>query len=321
MRLAKVAAASVSPTVGAVASNVSRLITFAKEMAAADVTIAGFPEQVVGGYPPEDLVQWRSFLDSQRRELERFARETEDANTVFVLGLAVAVGGQLFNTAAVVHRGAVLGFVPKEKLPTYNVFYEARTFSHGGSKLALDARGVPLGDYIFQFDFGHVAVEVCEDAWSPDGPMRRRCYSGAELVINVSSSPYRTGVGATRREMLATRSSDNQTVLIYANAVGAQDGLIFDGGSLVFQNGRLVLDAPRFREGWASAVVDLDRTSRLRMENTTWRTDCEAFRLQRLDVPVIRCEGETADRSRLAYSASTHATKRSTICSKRLPSA
>ena len=303
MRLAKVAAASVSPTVGAVTSNVSRLITLAREMAEADVTIAGFPEQVVGGYPPEDLVQWRSFLASQRRELERFARETEDARTVYVLGLAVAVGGQLFNTAAMVHRGQILGFVPKEKLPTYNVFYEARTFSHGGAKLALDADGVPLGDYIFQFDFGQVAIEVCEDAWSPDGPMRRRCYSGAELVVNVSSSPYRTGVGATRREMLATRSSDNQAVLIYANAVGAQDGLIFDGGGLVFQNGRRLLDAPRFREGWASAIVDLDRTSRLRMENTTWRTDCEAFRLQRLDVPVLRCSAETADRSLLAYPA------------------
>jgi NAD+ synthase (glutamine-hydrolysing) len=303
MRLAKVAAASVSPTVGAVSSNVSRLITFAREMAEADVTIAGFPEQVVGGYPPEDLVQWRSFLDSQRLALERFARETEDAKTVYVLGLAVAVGGQLFNSAAIVHRGQLLGFVPKEKLPTYNVFYEARTFSHGGAKLALDAAGVPLGDYIFKFDFGHVAIEVCEDAWSPDGPMRRRCYSGAELVVNVSSSPYRSGVGATRREMLATRSSDNQTVLIYANAVGAQDGLIFDGGGLVFQNGRLVLDAPRFCEGWGSAVVDLDRTSRLRMENTTWRTDCEAFRLQRLDVPVISCDAATADRTRLAYPA------------------
>jgi NAD+ synthase (glutamine-hydrolysing) len=303
MRLAKVAVASVSPTVGAVASNVSRLVAFAREMAEADVTIAGFPEQVVGGYPPEDLVQWRSFLASQRRELERFARETEEARTVFVLGLAAAVGGQLFNTAAIVHRGQVLGFVPKEKLPTYNVFYEARTFSHGGARLALDAGGVPLGDYIFEFDFGQVAIEVCEDAWSPDGPMRRRCYSGAELVVNVSSSPYRSGVGATRREMLATRSSDNQTVLIYANAVGAQDGLIFDGGGLVFQNGRRLLDAPRFREGWAAAVVDLDRTSRLRMENTTWRTDCEAFRLQRLDVPVIRGDGATADRTQLAYPA------------------
>ncbi len=301
MRLAKVAAASISPTVGAVSSNVSRLIAVAREMGEADVSIAAFPEQAVGGYPPEDLVQWRGFLDAQRRELDRFARETRDLPTVYVVGLAVAVGGQLFNSAAIVHRGRVLGFVPKEKLPTYNVFYEARTFSHGGAKLALDAEGVALGDYIFRFDFGLVAIEVCEDAWSPDGPMRRRCYSGAELVVNVSSSPFRSGVGATRREMLATRSSDNQTVLIYANAVGAQDGLIFDGGGLVFQNGRLLLDAPRFREGWASAVVDLDRTSRLRMENTTWRTDCEDFRLQRLDVPVITCPGPTADRSRLAY--------------------
>jgi NAD+ synthase (glutamine-hydrolysing) len=303
MRLAKVAAASVSPTVGAVSSNTARLISIAREMADADVTIAGFPEQVIGGYPPEDLVQWRGFLDGQRRELERFARETADSPTVYVLGLAVAVGGQLFNSAAILHRGEVLGLVPKEKLPTYNVFYEARTFSHGGAKLALDANGIPLGDYIFGFDFGIVAIEVCEDAWSPDGPMRRRCYSGAELVVNVSSSPFRSGVGATRHEMLATRSSDNQTVLIYANAVGAQDGLIFDGGALVFQNGRLVLDAPRFREGWAAAVVDLDRTSRLRMENTTWRTDCEAFRLQRLDVPVIHRAGSTADRTRLSYPA------------------
>ena len=303
MRLAKVGVASVSPTVGAVISNVSRMIDVAREMADADVTIGAFHEQAIGGYPPEDLVQWRGFLDGQRRELDRFAQETADAPTVYVLGLAVAVGGQLFNAAAIVHRGAILGFVPKEKLPTYNVFYEARTFSHGGPKLTLDANGVPLGDYIFKFDFGLVAIEVCEDAWSPDGPMRRRCYSGAELVVNVSSSPYRVGVEEMRREMLATRASDNQTVLIYANAVGAQDGLIFDGGGLVLQNGRLLLAAPRFREGWESVVVDLDRTSRLRMENTTWRTDCEDFLLHRLDVPVITCAGTTADRSRLAYPA------------------
>ena len=303
MRLAKVAVASLNPTVAAVRSNVARLTTVAREMADADVTIGAFSEQVIGGYPPEDLVQWRGFLDGQRRELERFAHDTADVPTVFVLGLAVAVGGQLFNAATIVHHGRVLGFVPKEKLPTYNVFYEARTFSHGGPKLALDADGVPLGDYIFRFDFGLVAIEVCEDAWSPDGPMRRRCYSGAEIVVNVSASPYRMGVDETRREMLATRAADNQTVLIYANAVGGQDGLIYDGGGLVFQNGRLLLDAPRFREGWIAAVVDLDRTSRLRMENTTWRTDCEDFRLQRLDVPVLRGDGPTADRSRLVYPA------------------
>lgn len=303
MRLAKLAVASVSPTVGAVQANVSRVIAIAREMAAGEVTLGAFPEQVVGGYPPEDLVQWRGFLDGQRRALERFTRETHDAPTVFVLGVAVAVGGQPFNCAAIVHRGELLGLVPKEKLPTYNVFYEARTFSRGGAGLEMELDGIPLGDYIFGFDIGTIAIEVCEDAWSPDGPMRRRCYSGAEIVVNVSSSPYRVGIDATRREMLATRAADNQTVLMYANTVGGQDGLIFDGGGLIFQSGRLVLDAPRFREGWWAGVVDLDRTRRLRMENTTWRTDCEAFRLERDHVPTLMAAGRTADPARLTYPA------------------
>ena len=110
--------------------------------------------------------------------------------------------------------------------------------------------------------------------------MRRRCYSGSEIVVNVSSSPYRMGIDSTRREMLATRAADNQVVLLYANAVGGQDGLIYDGGGFIFQNGRLVLEAPRFAEGWWSSVVDLDRTRRLRIENTTFRSDCESFRLE-----------------------------------------
>src|SRR3954469_6268605 len=97
MRLAKLAIASVSPTVGAVRSNVNRLIAVAKEMAEANVTIGAFPEQAIGGYPPEDLVQWPGFLIGQRRELERFAHETKDANTVYVVGLAVSAGGQIFN--------------------------------------------------------------------------------------------------------------------------------------------------------------------------------------------------------------------------------
>jgi len=303
MRLAKLAVASLSPTVGAVRSNVSQLVAVAHEMAAANVTIGAFPEQVVGGYPPEDLVQWPGFLAGQRAELDRFARETAGTPTVFVVGLAVSVAGQLFNAAAVVHRGRIVGLVPKEKLPTYNVFYEARTFSRGGPGLALDAGGVPLGDYRFTFDFGDVAVEVCEDAWSPDGPMRRRCYSGSEIVVNLSSSPYRMGIDSTRREMLATRAADNQAVLLYANAVGGQDGLIYDGGGFIFQNGRLVLEAPRFTEGWWSSVVDLDRTRRLRIENTTFRSDCETFRLEGRTVPAIAVAGGTADSSSLTYPA------------------
>jgi NAD+ synthase (glutamine-hydrolysing) len=301
MRLIKIGVASVSTTVGAVRSNAARVLALARTMGEDDVTVACFPEQVLGGYPPEDLIQWRAFVAAQRRALADFAAGTADLGTVFVLGLAVPVGGQLFNAAAVVHGGDILGFVPKEELPTYNVFYERRTFSRGAPGLALDADGVPLGDRIFAFDFGTLAVEVCEDGWSPDGPMRRRCYSGAEVVVNISASPYRVGVVSTRREMVATRSADNQAALAYANLVGGQDALIFDGGGFVFQNGRLLLEAPRFREGYAACVLDLDRTRRLRQENTTWRSDCESF--QRMEPRVAGIEGRapTADRSRLAY--------------------
>ncbi|MEJ7735456.1 MAG: nitrilase-related carbon-nitrogen hydrolase [Polyangiaceae bacterium] len=303
MRLVKIGIVNVDATVGAVRSNVDRCLELAHAVAADRVTIAVFPEQVIGGYVAEDLVQWRAFVEAQRRELGRFAEQTRDLATVFTLGLVVGVGGDLFNAAALVHRGEVLGFVPKEKLPTYNVFYEARTFSRGVPHLALDAGGVFLGDAVFRFDFGIVGLEVCEDIWSPDGPMRRRCYSGAELMLNLSSSPFRAGVTGTRREMIATRASDNQTTIAYANMIGANDGLVFDGGGYINQNGRPVLDAPRFREGWSAAVVDLDRTTRSRREASTWRSDLEQYRYDNEAVREIACARPTADRADLPYPA------------------
>ncbi len=301
MRLVKIGVASVNATVGAVRSNVDRCLELGRAMAAEQVTVALFPEQVVGGYPAEDLIQWGGFVASQRRELERFSRETQGLATVFALGLTVGVGGHLFNAAALVHRGRIALFCAKEKLPTYNIFYEERTLSRGVPYMDLDADGIPLRDAIVAFDFGTLALELCEDQWSPDGPMRRRCYSGAELVLNLSASPFRAGVTATRREMIATRAADNQATIAYANLVGGNDGLVFDGGGHVNQNGRPMLDAPRFREGFAAAVVDLDRTARCRRETSTWRRDCEAFRSTERTVPLIRISTPTADRSELRY--------------------
>ena len=107
----------------------------------------------------------------------------------------------------------------------------------------------------------------------------------------------------TRREMLATRAVDNQTTIAYANLVGANDGLVFDGGGIVNQNGRPVLDSARFREGFEAVTVDLDRTTRCRREASTWRTDLEAYRSAGPTVPSIRIETKSRDRSRLRYPA------------------
>ncbi|RJS18329.1 NAD(+) synthase [Corallococcus sp. H22C18031201] len=297
MRLVKIGIASVNTTVGAFAQNVDRALALARRMADEQVTVGVFQEQLISGYPAEDLVQWQGFMDHQWPELERFARETAALPMAFVLGVGVAHQGVRLNCAAVVAGGKVLGLVPKEKLPTYNIFYEGRTYGRGQPGMAEVHRGIPLGDYVFRFDFGVLAPEVCEDIWSADGPMRRRTYSGGELVVNISASPFRIGYVETRRELIATRASDHQCTIAYANAVGSNDGLIFDGGGFLNQNGRHVLETPRFQEGFAAAVVDLDRTVRLRAEATTWRVDREAWSASgKAPVPTVDCTGAVRSR-------------------------
>jgi len=171
MRLIRIALASVNATVGATVANVDRALRLVRVAADDGATIVAFPEQVVGGYPAEDLVQWRGFVDAQWRELERFAMETAELGVVCALGVTVASGHSLYNAAALVHAGRIHGLVPKEKLPLYNVFYEARTLTRGVPGMVSEVRGVPFGDLVFDLDFGTVALEVCEDLWSPDGPM------------------------------------------------------------------------------------------------------------------------------------------------------
>src|SRR5438067_9214623 len=131
MRLLRVAIANVNTTVGAVRSNVDRALRIAREAAADGASVIALPEQCIGGYAQEDLVQWRRFVDAQRSELDRFARETASLGAAFVIGVTIARGSHLYNCAALVHAGKVRGLVPKEKLPLYNVFYESRTLARG----------------------------------------------------------------------------------------------------------------------------------------------------------------------------------------------
>src|SRR5581483_11771079 len=305
MNLVRIALANIDATVGAMRSNADRVIAHARRAAADAATVVVFPEQVVGGYPPEDLVQWSRFVAAEWAELERIAKETAALPSLLAIGLAVARGPGVYNCAALVHRGKILGVVPKEKLPTYNVFYEGRTLAHGAAGLTDEVHGVPFGDLVFDADFGTLALEVCEDIWSPDGPMRRRAYAGALLTLNLSASPFRVGVNETRREMISTRAADNQIAIAYANLVGANDGLIFDGGGFVAQNGRLVHSAPRFVEGISAVTLDLDRTRRLRLENTTWRDDQQAWEQSAAKPARVRLAGAT-ERAGLRYPAPAH---------------
>ena len=117
---------------------------------------------------------------------------------------------------------------------------------------------MPFGDLIFDVGFGRFAVEVCEDIWSNGGPIGRRVRSGAGLVVNVSASPFRLGIKEKRKALLAERSATHGCTIVYANAVGANDSLVFDGGGYVYQNGQPVFEAPRWREGCVVVGIDLD---------------------------------------------------------------
>ncbi len=290
MRLIKIGLARIDTTVGAFNSNSEKAYVAAKEMARMRCTIGCLPEQVISGYPPEDLVQWNDFVQAQWIQLKFFAQMTQDCPTVFVLGVTVARNGCLYNVAAVVHAGKILALIPKEKLPTYGVFYEDRTFSRGVPGEVDEVNGVPFGDLILDFMFGTVAFEVCEDGWSPDGPARRRAYSGAELIINISASPFRSGIQETRREMVSTRAADNLATYVYVSQVGGNDSLVFDGASFVNQGGRMLFEGRRWQEGIDCVVVDLDRTDRQRKESTTWRKDCAEYLAQHESVKILVCD-------------------------------
>src|SRR5688572_10826662 len=136
MRLVRVALANVDTTVGAIDANLRRALALVPAAAEEKASLLLFPEQLFSGYPPEDLVQWRGFVEQQRRALDEFARATADRSCAIVVGVTIARMGGVYNCAALVHRGRVWGLVPKEKLPTYNVFYEGRTLSRGAPGLA-----------------------------------------------------------------------------------------------------------------------------------------------------------------------------------------
>lgn len=279
MKLIQLGLGNVNPTVGAFEANTNRILKLARRAAEQNCQVFATGENGISGYPCEDRIQWDDFVAKQGKQLMRLCDELNKfstSNMVTIVGLTVKLDGHLYNVAAVIADGTLVGLVPKENLPDYSVFYEGRTVTPG--EIGMNAEWstgrqttVPIGDLIFEFHFGKMAVEVCEDIWCADGPMVRRTYAGANLVVNISASPYRIGVRDTRKEMINTRASDNNAVVAYVNLVGAQDSLIFDGGAYVSACGSLVHESLYCVENLETCIVDLDRAARMRRQNTTWR--------------------------------------------------
>lgn len=250
----RVAGAQANMTVGDIVGN-SRIIGEAierAEEAGADVLL--LPELAVSGYPPEDLVLRRGFVEQNRRAVEELAKRTEHTAVVvgFVdfasgrpRGAIDAVTRETANAAAVLRDGRVEGVYHKVMLPNYGVFDEDRYFAVGTEP----AR-------VWELAGRSVGVSICEDIWVSDGPPSQQAAQGAEVLLNINASPFHRGKAGSREEMLATRARETGSSLVYLNLVGGQDELVFDGASLVLDaHGEVLHRSPQFEEDFF--VVDV----------------------------------------------------------------
>jgi len=239
----RVAAAQINTVVGDLEGNARRIADAYDAAVAAECDLVVFPELTVTGYPPEDLLLRPAFVAQAAEEVAKLAARTGDC--VAVIGFPEP-GRELANAAAVCAHGRVYGTYRKQLLPNYAVFDEQRYFA---------PRTAP--SELFVVGGVRVGVSICEDAWSPTGPLLEQAAGGAELLVNLNASPYYAHRLREREAMLATRAADAGTPIVYTNLVGGQDELVFDGASLVFgADGRLLARARQFDDDLL--VVDLD---------------------------------------------------------------
>ena len=265
---ARVAAAVPTMRVSDVDRNVEHSLELLRRAHDERVAVVVFPELGLTGYSAQDLFHQQALLDAAVSGLDRLRAATVDAMPLAVVGLPLRVGHQLFNTAVALHRGRVLGVVPKSYLPNYREFYEARHFSAARETTAtvIDLFGepVPFGtDLLFaagDVDDLVVGIEICEDLWAPIPPSTRLALAGATVVVNPSGSNITVGKDDYRRELCGTHSAQTISAYVYA-AAGAGESttdLVWDGHALVVENGTLLAESERFAVDAQLVVVDVD---------------------------------------------------------------
>jgi NAD+ synthase (glutamine-hydrolysing) len=241
----RLALAQINTTVGDLEGNRALILDRLDEARAADADLVLFPELAVTGYPAEDLLLRPGFVRAAHLSLEQIAAATR--------GISALVGtphfdGDLFNACAVCADGEVQAYYRKRFLPNYGVFDEERYFAAGRDLVMLR-----LGEAL-------VGVTICEDMWQPGPPATDLALAGAQLLVNLSASPFHVRKDREREEMFQQRARDTSSFVAFVNAVGGQDELIFDGHSCVLDDeGEVLARAPGFEE--ALLVVDVDPTA------------------------------------------------------------
>ena len=259
MRQLRVGMAQINTTVGDFAGNTQKIIKAIAEAKSLGVDLLTFPELAVCGYPPEDLLLKPKFIAENLKALGRVREGSA--------GLAVVVGfvdaaEDIYNAAAVIYDGSLVDVYRKIYLPNYGVFDENRYFRAGSECPVYVINGVRTG------------VNICEDIWYEAGPATVQAYAGAEVIVNISASPYHSGKGDYRERMLATRAADNVAIVVHCNLVGGQDELVFDGNSMALdEQGRLLARGKQFEEDLLVVDLDIEAVLRSRLRDSRLRKE------------------------------------------------
>jgi NAD+ synthase (glutamine-hydrolysing) len=259
MSTIRIALAQINPTVGDFAGNTAKIISSIERARAIGADIIAVPELSLPGYPPEDLLLKPQFIAANLKALDQIIAAS--TGIVSIVGF-IDKTSDIHNAAAVICDGRLKGVYHKNFLPNYGVFDEYRYFDAGQS--------AP----IFAYGDALIGMNICEDIWYPGGPTQAQALAGAQLIINISASPYHAGKGRDRERMLATRAEDNAVALAYVNLVGGQDELVFDGQSLIInEHGHIIARGKLFDEDLIVADINVERVFKERLHDPRRRQE------------------------------------------------
>jgi len=263
MNTIRIGMAQINCTVGDLAGNTEKIIRYTEKAQEMCVDVLSFPEMAITGYPPEDLLLKRDFIDENLKYLDIIKNKT--GNICVVVGFVNRKKG-IYNAAAVIKNKKIAGIYHKMLLPNYGVFDEKRYFKEGDEYKVFSLNDINFG------------VTICEDIWFEDGPVRVLSFAGnAEIIININSSPYHLGKWRLRETMLRERAKNSKVAIAYNNMVGGQDELVFDGSGMVLDvDGNVIERGRQFEEDLLIADIDIDKI-RCKRKGENWQKKKKGF--------------------------------------------
>ena len=261
--------------------NGEQIRSWMKEAAKAGAMVTVFPELCITGYSCSDLFLQRLLLKEARIELQSIAEASGDLPGIFFVGLPYEIGGKLYNMAAAISQGEILGMVPKTYIPNYNEFYEARQFTSGRNlctQVYLGEQEIPVStDLLFscqEIEELKIGAEICEDLWTPNPPSISHAMAGATVMVNLSASDEITGKNAYRRELVAGQSARLLCGYLYCSAGDGEStqDVVYSGHNLICENGHLLKESESFSVGMLLSELDVERIMSERRRMSTFET-------------------------------------------------